>query len=147
MSLQEQITADLKTAMLAHESQTVSVLRMLNAEVKNAAIASGEALTDEQLVQLIRKEIKKRKETAATYLQAQQVERATAEEAEATLLSKYLPPAIDEALIEEFIKEKAASLGTLEPKHKGELIRATMQRFAGQVDGKVVSDLVQKQFS
>jgi uncharacterized protein YqeY len=147
MNLQEQITADLKTAMLARESESVSVLRMLNAEIKNAAIASGQALDESQLVQLIRKEIKKRKETAAAYIQAGSTDRAASEESEAILLEKYLPPAVDSALVEAFLKQEASKLGTLEPKHRGELIRAAMQQFSGQVDGKVVSDLVSQLFS
>lgn len=146
MTLPEQINADLKTAMLSKDSQAVSVLRMLNAEIKNAVIAAGTPLDEPQLVQLLRKEIKKRKETAAMYAGAGQAERANTEEAEATLLSKYLPPEVDSAIIETFLQQEAAKLGTLEPKHRGELIRAAMQQFSGQVDGKTVSDLVQKLF-
>ncbi len=146
MALQETLTADLKTAMLSRDTQTVSVLRMLQSTLKYSQIEAGKALTDEEIVILIRKEVKKRNESAAAYKNAQQTERADAELAESEILKKYLPASIDPAIIRTFLESEAKAFGQLEPKHKGDLIKAAMQKFAGQTDGKTVSDIVNSLF-
>lgn len=143
MALQDHLSADLKAAMLNRDSATVSVLRMVQAELKNAQIAAGKPLEETEAVQVVRKEIKKRLDTAATYRQAGQPDRAETEEKEAATLSVYLPAETDPTIVKAFLEEKAATLRPLEPKHRGELIRAAMEQFPGTLDGKKVADMVQ----
>ena len=142
MSLHEQITADLKEAMLARKAEVVSTLRLLLSELKNQRIATGNELDDAGIVQLVRKEVKKRRESAEAYTKANRTDLAEQEMSEATLLEKYLPAAIDTTILEDFVKNEVAKYTPFELRHRGEVIRATMQQFSGQVDGKAVSDAV-----
>ena len=142
MPLLELITADLKEAMIAQKTEDVSTLRLLLSEVKNQRIATGADLDDAGIVQLVRKEVKKRRESAEAYTKANRVDLAEKELSEATLLGKYLPTAVDSAILEDFVKGEVAKYSPFEPRHRGEVIRAAMQQFAGQVDGKAISDAV-----
>jgi uncharacterized protein YqeY len=146
MSLIEQITADVKTAMLSRDAVKLSVLRMLQSELKYARIAKSEDLTDDEVMQVIRKEIKKRKDAVKMYTEAGHGERALEEGAEAAVLQAYLPAAIDEETITAFVKKYAEKYETLEPKHKGEIIKATMQEFAGRAEGQQVAEAVNRLF-
>ncbi|HSI20267.1 MAG TPA: GatB/YqeY domain-containing protein [Verrucomicrobiae bacterium] len=140
--LSDQLSADLKQAMLNRDATTVSVLRMLQSELKNASIAKQGEVSDQDAIAIIRKEVKKRHEAATLYKQGNSTERAEAEEAEAAILSRYLPAAADEDTVRAFLKEKAAELGALEPRHKGELIKAAVAKFDGGVDGQTAARLV-----
>lgn len=143
MALLETIAADLKTAMLASDSQTVSVLRLFQAEAKNAHIAKGEALSDQELIQLLRREIKKREEAATLYLNQGQPERAAQETRESQILSQYLPPAADPAELKAFIETRLKELNLEKtPAAQGILIRETMNKFTSAADGKIVSQIV-----
>lgn len=143
MSRTETINAKLKEAMLARQAQVVSTLRLLNSELKNAQINGGHELSDDEIIAVIRKEIKKRQDSATLYRDQNQVDRATAEEVEITILQQFLPPAVDQTVLMAFLKETAATLPQpLTPASKGILIKAAMTQFASQVDGKTVSTAV-----
>lgn len=144
--LSEQIAADLKNAMLNRDAATVSVLRMLQAEMKNAAIAKMADLSEDDEIGVVRKEIKKRTEAAEAYQKAQNADRAAAEEGEAAVLAKYLPPAADEEAVRAFLKEEASNLGTLEPRHRGELIRLAREKFGQNLDGQTAARLTGELF-
>lgn len=144
--LSDQLSADLKQAMLNRDATVVSVLRMLQAELKNAAIAKQAPLDEPETLGVIRKEVKKRKDAAEAYTSAGSADRAAAEEGEAAILSRYLPAAADEASVRAFLQEEVAKLGTLEPRHRGELIRSAMAQFAGALDGQTASRLVGELF-
>jgi uncharacterized protein YqeY len=147
MSLTETITADVKSAMLAHESTKVSVLRLLQSELKNALIKKSEPLTDEEIIQTIKKEVKKRQEAAELYTTQGYPDRATAEMNEVAILSTYLPAAADPAVVESFVKERLASAGEPTPALRGVLIKETMAHFGNQVDGRTVSEIVARLLS
>lgn len=143
MGVISQISSDLKTALLAREERTVTTLRLLQSELKNAQITKGEELTESEVTQVIRKEIKKRLDTASLYEGQAQIDRAQAERAEADILSAYLPPAADPAELRSFIETKLAELKLEKtPAAQGTLIKETMAKFAGQTDGQTVSALV-----
>lgn len=144
--LSEQLTADLKSAMLNRDTTTVSVLRMLQSELKNAAIAKMADLSLDDEIAVVRKEVKKRTEAAEAYTKAGNADRAQAEEAEATILSAYLPAAADEQDVRAFMKGYAAGLGTLEPRHRGELIKAAREKFGNSLDGQTAAKLAGELF-
>lgn len=139
------ITADLKNAMLNRDTVAVSVLRMLQAELKNAQIAKMADLSEADEIGVVRKEIKKRIDAATAYRQAHNEERAVSEESEAHILEAYLPPAADPEAVRAFLREAAAGM-TLEPKHRGELIRKAMTQFDGSLDGQTAATLVNELF-
>jgi uncharacterized protein YqeY len=144
---QQQIDADLKTAMLNKNSGAVSVLRMLKSELKNSEIAQGALLTDKEVETVIRKEAKKRRESATMYRTGDNVQQAGIEEAEAEFLERYLPAQISEEEVSSYLKEITASSPAAMPSEKGHLIRKTLEHFNGEADGKMVSGLVNALFS
>jgi uncharacterized protein len=146
MALQESLSADLKAAMLNRDAKTVSVLRMLSAAIKQVEIDTRKELSDDERVAIVRKEVKKRDEAAATYSALNEVERASDETWEANVLKKYLPAAANPDEVRAFLQETARGLAPLEPRHKGELIRTAMQKFGSAVDGKTVSEIVNSLF-
>ncbi len=143
MPLLERLTADVKSAMLARESERVAVLRLLQAEAKNAQIKKGEVLSDDELLQVIRKEVKKREEAATLYTQQNHPDRATQELAEAAILQEYLPAALDPSIIETYLQGKLSEWNEAPtPALRGKLIKEALTHFGNQVDGKQVNAVV-----
>ncbi|MCG2697580.1 GatB/YqeY domain-containing protein, partial [Candidatus Parcubacteria bacterium] len=107
--LRQQINNDLKQAMLNKEAETLSVLRMLISSIRNQEIAlrKGEdvSLTDEQIVKVLRSEIKKRKDSILAYEQGNRRDLAEKEKSEMQILEKYLPPELSDEEVEKIIKE------------------------------------------
>src|SRR6267378_3837589 len=89
--MEEKIKADLKQAQLMENELVVATLRLLLSEIKNAEIAKGEPLPDEEIVGIIQKELKKRRESAEAFRKGDREELAEREEAEAAVLQSYLP--------------------------------------------------------
>ncbi|MBU6388936.1 GatB/YqeY domain-containing protein [Patescibacteria group bacterium] len=141
MGLSERLLADLKTALLAHDSGAVNTLRMLKSELKNAEIAQGGPVSEESGWQIVRREIKKREEAAKILRDSGRAEQADQEEKEAEILRQYLPAQADPAQVEAYITQL---LQTNPNRPKGEVIKETLSHFAGQTDGRTVSELVNR---
>lgn len=142
MSLEDTLVDDLKTAMLARDNIAVSVLRMVKAELTNARISQGNILTDEQVMQVLKREVKKRRETAEIFRKAGESERAATEDQEAEQLAKYLPEQISEDVVRAYVTDLVSKLPGNTPPQPGILIKNTLEHFAGQADGKLVAGLV-----
>jgi len=144
VSLAEQIPEDLKAAMKAGEKGRLSVLRMLRAALENERIAKREDLTDDDAVQVVLREVKRRREAAQQYRDSGAEDRALAEEAEAEILSAYLPAALPEDELEGAIDEVIAETGAKTMKDMGRVMKDVMARYRGRVDGKVVQQKVRE---
>ncbi len=137
-ALADRLETDLKKAMLAQDQFLVGVLRMVKSELKNQQIALGAELDDKQVEQVIRKEVKKRRESAEVYTKGGSAERAENETKEAHILAAYLPAAPE--LTE--VVAKAAELqaaNAFTPQQRGLLIRAIVEAFPGTVDGSLAA--------
>jgi uncharacterized protein len=144
----DQITSDLKAAMLAHDTLRVGVLRMLRAEIKNQEIATGAELTDADLQGLIRKEVKKRRDAVSMYTQGGAAARAEQESAEAEILAAYLPAAPDNTLVTEFLRTTFTDQNLAgNPAAKGMLIRTAREHFGANLDGSTLASLVDQVLS
>ena len=146
MELEKQIQEDIKAAMKAKEAVRLSALRAIKAEIllaKTAENASGE-ITDADIVKIIMKLVKQRKESALQYTEAGRQELADNELAEAEALSVYLPKQLSEAEVEEILKGIAAEVGATKPQDMGKVMGVATKRLAGQADGRVISALVKK---
>ena len=143
-NLQEQINNDLKTAMKAKDEITLSTLRMLNAALMNKTIAlrQGEevVLSEEQVMEVIASEIKKRQDSVEAYTAGNRPELAAKEQAEIDLLKKYLPPAATDEEIEGVVREVIAG-GAAD---FGRAMGQAMARLKGKADGKRVGETVKK---
>ncbi|KKS35350.1 MAG: GatB/Yqey [Parcubacteria group bacterium GW2011_GWC2_42_12] len=142
--LLEQISQDLKQAMKAREAETMSVLRMLIAAARNKEITlrkNGKAeLSDEQAVEVIASEIKKRRDSVAAYTHGNRPELADKESAEIKIIEKYLPEQLGDEDLEKVIKEVIATGAT----DYGRVMGQTMAKVKGKASGVKVGELVKK---
>ena len=147
MSLVAQIDAELKKAMLAREAEKLSVLRMLKSSVKYAAIEKGGAdsvPSDADVIAVVRKEVKKREDSIASFAQAGRTDLADKEKTELEFLRVYLPAAMAEEKVEALVKEAIAETGATTKAQMGLVMKAAQAKAAGQVDGKTLSQIVQQ---
>ena len=145
MPLKERISSDLKTAMKNANSFRVGVLRLLSASFQNEAIAKrtrGEEgeLTELELIAVLKREAKKRKESVDIYRSANRPELAENEERELALIKEYLPPEVNPEEIEEVVKKIIASGVSDFPS----VMKSAVAEFKGAADGKVVAQTVKK---
>jgi uncharacterized protein YqeY len=146
MSLVAQIDADLKQAMLARQADKLSVLRMLKSSVKYAALEKGaDAVpSDTDVLAVIRKEVKKREDSIASFTQANRTELADKEKAELEFLRAYLPAQMSQDKIEELVAQVIAETGATTKAQMGLVMKAAQAKAAGQADGKTLSQIVQR---
>jgi uncharacterized protein YqeY len=146
-SLKESLQADLTAAIKASDDMLKSTLRMAIAAVMNAEVAGKEAvaLTDDQVIKVLQSEAKKRLESAEIYEQNGRAEAAVKERAEAEILAKYLPAAIDDSALEAIVAEAvsaAAAAGNSGMKAMGIVVKAVREKVGSSADGSKIADLV-----
>ena len=142
MGLGQQIKDDLKAAMKARDKDRLSVLRMLQASLQNERIAKREDLGDDDVIAVCQREVKRRRDAAEQYRQAGAERRGAAEEAEAVLLSTYLPATLSEAELEAAVDAAIAETGAETKGQMGLVMKEVMARHRGRVDGKAVQQMV-----
>lgn len=151
MSLQQQISDDLKTAMKARDKARTGALRMLLASLKNAAVAEGKGpqgeLSDDQVVKLVQSEVKRRREAAAAFREGDRIESAEAEEAEATVYEAYLPAQLSDDELAAIVDATIAEVGASGPSDMGQVMKAAMPKVQGQADGSRVSAMVKQRLT
>jgi uncharacterized protein YqeY len=140
MTLVETVKQDLVAAMKAREADRVGALRMVLSELQKSAKEGG---SDEQAV--LRRERKRRLESAAAFREGGRVELAEIEEAEARLIEVYLPAEMPEAELRGIVRESIAETGASSPKDLGLLMKATMAKVQGRADGRRVSALAREE--
>ena len=148
LNLNDQILDDLKQAMIAKRKLELSVLRMLITALKNKKISLGSGgkddLSEEQIIEVIAGEVKKRKDSIVFYEEGGRKELAEKEQEEIKILEKYLPEQISEDDLEKEIKEIISSLGEVRAKDFGRVMGAVMPKFKGKADGSAVMAIVKK---
>lgn len=146
MSLENQINQDIKEAMLAKDKTRLASVRAIKAAIllaKTAENATGE-LTDSDIVKLIQKLVKQRKESAEIYIQSKREDMAQAELAEAACMEPYLPKALTEAELTQILKDIIAKVGAKGPQDMGKVMGMATKQLAGQADGRIISTLVKQ---
>lgn len=161
--LKETIREDLKAAMKAGESEAKSTIAMLLSSIKNRELEKRGALakegvadsdleeqselTDEEIIQVVTTELKKRRESITTYEDAGRTELAEGEKREAETLTKYLPEQMDEQAVAALIKEAIEQTGASSPADMGKVMGPVSQKTKGRFDGKRLSELVREALS
>ena len=142
MSLKDQITEDMKTAMRAKDSERLGTIRLLMAAMKQKEVDERVVLDDAAIVAIVDKLIKQRKDSIEAFLKAERQELADKEAAEMKVLQAYLPQRMsaDEVLVE--VKAIVAELGAAGPGDMGKVMGVVKQRLAGQADMGQVSAAV-----
>lgn len=147
-SLIDKIRNDLKEAMRSKCAEEVSVLRMFTSAVKDREIAlrKGEdiSLNDEQILEVLSSEVKKRKDSIEAYRSGGRNDLAEKEESEIKILDKYMPEQMGEEEIEKIVKEVVDSAGDVGMKDFGMIMGKLMPKVKGKADGNIVSGIVKK---
>ena len=145
MTLLDRLAQELKAAMIAKDAERLSTLRLLKSAVGYAQLERRtENLTDVEVVALIQKEVKKRRDAAEQFEKGGRPELASKEKQEITVLESFLPQplALDE--LEQLIRAAIQETGATSKKQMGQVIKAVQARAAGRAAGKIISELVVK---
>lgn len=140
--LSEQIADDMRAAMKAREQTVVTTLRMVMAAMKNAQVERGHDLTDEEVLDVLAREGKRRRESIEAYTQADRLDLVAIEQAELTVIQAYLPEQLGEAELTAMVDEAIAESGAESVKQMGAVMKALMPKVKGRADGSVLSALV-----
>ena len=143
--LEEKIQQDIKAAMLAKDSVALASVRGIKAAILLAKTAEGgKPVDDAEIVKIIQKLVKQRKESAEIYTQQNRPELAENELAEAAVMERYLPKQLSETEVEDKLKEIIAQVGASSMADMGKVMGTATKALAGQADGKLISALVRK---
>jgi uncharacterized protein len=145
--LKQRIDQDLKQALLAGNKVLATTLRGLKSVILYAEVAQGvrgTGLSDEEIIQLFAKEVKKRQESADLYRQGGNMERAQAELDEKVVIEQYLPEQLSDEALEALIDAVIASIGASGPQAMGQVIGTVKQESNGQADGSRIAAMVKE---
>ena len=145
--MEEKIKEDLKQSQLAKDALKVSTLRMLLSEMKYAQIKKGDELTDEDVVSVVQREIKKRQESIEAFEKAGRSEMAENEKAETEILKTYLPPQMSEEEVSRLVDEAVVETGATSAADMGKVIGLVMKKVGQAAPGSVVSALVKQKLT
>ena len=147
MTTQEKIDADLKEAMRSRDAERLSVLRMVKSALTNAAIekhGSTGGLADADAAAVIRKQVKQRQDSILSFESGGRPELAAKERREIDYLSAYIPKPFTEGEIIAVVNESIAQAGATSKAQMGAVMKIATGKAAGRVDGKTLSQAVQK---
>jgi hypothetical protein len=143
----EGLSARIREAMKSGDRTRLSTLRMLSASVKNREVELGHDLSEEELVEVVGREVKRRKEAAEAYRGAQRPELEERERAEQTILEEYLPEQLSEEELSKVVDEAIAATGASGPKEVGKVMAHIMLQHKGRVDGSTVSRMARERLA
>jgi uncharacterized protein YqeY len=144
MSLQQTIERDYKQAFKANDRVVVSALRMLKSAIKNREIEVGRELTDEETIEVVSRETKRRREAAMQYQAGGRADLVAHEQADISIYGRYLPAQLSEAELLTIITETMAAVGASRPSDLGKLMGAVMAKVKGRADGAAVQAAVRR---
>lgn len=151
MSIQEQILADLKTAMKNKEQDRLNVLRSLKSKLLEREISErkdGEAtLSDEQVIEVLMKAAKQRKESIEQFREGDRDDLVEKEEQELEIIQSYLPEMMDEEEVRDVARQKIEELGAENMADMGKVMGALMSELKGKAEGSIVSKVVKEELS
>lgn len=147
MSLSERIEKDYVAAFKAKRTDEVAVLRMLKAAVKNKQVELRRELADNEILDVVAKQVKQRQESIDQFRAAGRIDLAEIEERELLILRTYLPTALSPAELEEAVTTTIQALGASGMKDMGRVMNAILGEYAGRIDGKELSALVRARLS
>lgn len=144
VSLAERLLEDMKRAMKMSDTLRVSVIRLARAAIRNAEIEKGRTLSDAEVVEVLQREVRKRKEAIEGFLAGGRNDLARREELEMAILLEYLPPPMEETELRRLIANAIAAVQAASERDLGKVMGKVMPQVKGRVDGKVVERLVRE---
>lgn len=144
MSLKDRLVEDMKVAMKAKGEGKVrlSVIRMARAAIKNAEIDKRTEFSDEQVIEVLAREVKMRRDSMEEFSKANRPDTVKALEEEISVLMEYLPQQLSEGEIRQLVQETIAAVGALGPKDLGKVMGSITPKTKGRADGKLVNQIV-----
>ncbi len=147
MTVVAQIEEDLKAARLAHDDPRRDALSLLLSSLRGAAKDLQRPLKDEEALQVLQRERKRRVEAAEAFLAAGREEQAAKEEYELEVIEEFTPPQLSEEELEEIIDDVIAEVGATSLNQLGRVMADVMPQVSGRADGSVVSQLVREKLA
>jgi uncharacterized protein YqeY len=147
MSLTSKIQADMRSAMKSKNADFVSTIRLLLAAIKQQEIDKREQLTDSDVLTIVERLVKQRRESIQIYTEAGRNDLASKESAELEILTIYLPKQLSDEEVELIIQETLSSLDAREPKDMGKVMAALKTQLSGKADLSRVSTRVRELLS
>ena len=147
MTLRDRIEAAMRDAMRARDDQRTQTLRMAMAAAQNRRIALGRDLTDEEVVDVLTKQVKQRRESVEMYRGGGREDRAALEEAEAAILAEFLPQQLDDTEVESLARAAIVETGATSGADLGRVMGRLSAQTKGRADGRMVSDVVRRLLS
>lgn len=146
MSLKEQLTEDMKQAMKAREAgkQRLSVIRMVRAAIKKVEIDSKKELNDDDVLDIVAKEVKMRKDSMEEFKKGNRQDLVEQLEQEIAILLPYLPQQLTEEEIRALVSDAVAETGAVSAKEMGKVMAVLMPKVKGRADGKLVNTVVRE---
>jgi uncharacterized protein YqeY len=144
MKLEEQIKNDLKEALKAGDTQTRDVLRVLASDIKNEAIKAQRELEDKDIIAVIKRGIKSRKDSVQQFISGGRADLAEKEESEVAILEKYMPEQMSEQEVEGVVKKVVEKMDPASAKNFGLVMKEVMKEIDDRADGALVSQAVKK---
>ena len=148
--LKQQIQEDLKNAIFAKDENKLSTIRMLKSAIQYYEIQKGGAgyeATDEDVIDVIGKEVKKRKESIELYEKGGRTESAEKEREEAKILEGYLPQQLSENEIAQFVDAAISQTGATSIQDMGKVMGVLMPKTKGKADSTLISNLVRQKLA
>lgn len=147
--LKEKLRADLSVAMKARDGVRTRTLRMALTALTNEEVAGKQQreLSDDEVVKVLQREAKKRREAAEAFQDAGRTDKAEAERAEGVILDEYLPAQLSDEELAALVADVIAETGATGPKAMGQVMKAVTPKVAGRADGRRVSAEVKRQLA
>ena len=143
--MKETLLNDLKDAMKNRDELKKNTITMLRAAILQVEKDSQKTLTEDEILAIVAKEVKKRKDSMEDYKKGDRLDIVEQLEREVEILSKYLPKQLTNEEIVELVNEAISSTGATSPRDMGKVMKYLRPKTAGKADGKVVSDIVKEE--
>ncbi len=147
MSLKAQISDDMKTAMRAKDSGRLATIRLINAAIKQKEVDERIELNDDQVLSVIEKMIKQRKDSISQFEAGGRQDLADIEKAELVVLNAYMPAQMNEAEVQAEVSAAVAAVGAAGPQDMGKVMGVLKPKLAGRADMTAVSAMVKAALS
>lgn len=147
MNLKEKIEFDMREALRSGEKLKLSALRLLLSEIKNAEIAKRKTASDDEVIEVVSRELRRRDESIQEFEKAGREDLVAKEKSEAKVLKSYLPPQLSLEEVEEIIRTAINDTGASNLKEMGKVMSSVMPQIKGRADGKMASEMVKKMLS
>lgn len=144
MSLSERLNEDMKQAMKNKDKFRLTVIRMVRSAIKNTEIDQKRALVDDEVLDILQREVKQRKDSLQEFTKAGRDDLVADVQAEIAIISEYLPQPMTEEEIKAVVQQTLQEVGASSKADMGKVMGALMPKVKGRADGRLVNQIVQQ---